>query len=333
MAGSGTAHLRNPDDVLLRVDHLTQHFRAGRSRSVHAVCDLSIDVAAGETLGIVGESGCGKSTLGRAILHKPPPTAGTITFDGTDLASLSARELRRHRRHLQIVLQDPISSINPRRTIREVIAEPLHIWGETDGEHMVVDELLEAVGLDPEQTASKRRHELSGGQCQRVCIARALALRPRLLICDEPVSALDVSVQAQILNILERLKTDFGLTMVFIAHDLQVVRHVSDRMAVMYLGKLCEIGDPDALHANPAHPYTRALLDAAPTIDTTAVAAGPLVGELPSPIDPPTGCRFRTRCPHARPHCAIEEPVLAEVGPNRHVACHHPLTPDGRPHG
>ncbi|MCU1379703.1 MAG: transporter protein ATP-binding protein [Acidimicrobiales bacterium] len=326
MAGSGTAHLR--PDALLTVEELEVRFPAGHGRVVHAVSGISFDVAEGETLGIVGESGCGKSTTGRAILQLPPPTGGHVTFAGTDLTSLDAEGVRRTRPSLQMIFQDPISSLNPRRSVNDIVAEPLIVWGRGSAEERakLVRTTLDAVGLDPDAVGNRRPHQLSGGQCQRVSIARALVLEPRVLICDEPVSALDVSVQAQILNLLEDMKARYGLTLVFIAHDLAVVKHVSDRVAVMYLGKLCEIGPPDSLYQAPAHHYTAALLASVPVPDPTlSRSEAPIEGEVPSPVDPPSGCRFRTRCPAAVARCAEEEPQLREIEPSHFVACHVPL--------
>jgi len=326
MAGSGTAHLRERDDLVLRAEHLVVEFPAGRRRRVHAVSDVSFDVAKGETLGLVGESGCGKSTTGRALIQAPAPTSGSVRLDGIELTGLTGKELRRKRLGLQMVAQDPISSINPRRRIRDVVAEGLTIWEGADGGDPRVAELLRAVGIDPDRHGDKRAHELSGGQCQRVSIARSLILDPQVLICDEPVSALDVSVQAQIINVLEDMKARYGLTMVFIAHDLAVVKNISDRVAVMYLGKLCEVGPSDDLYREPAHPYTKALLDSIPEPDPDAVPTGePLEGDLPSPLAPPSGCRFRTRCPRAEERCAVEEPQMRRVAEDHHVACHFPL--------
>jgi peptide/nickel transport system ATP-binding protein len=330
MAGSGTAHLRPEADPLLRIDDLVVEFGAGGGRKVHAVSGISLDILAGETLGLVGESGCGKSTTGRAILQLPPPTSGRIWFRDTDLTTLSGGELRRTRTNVQMIFQDPISSLNPRRRIGEVVAEPLRVWGPKDKaeQRRRVDELLEAVGIDPEVARNKRPHEFSGGQCQRISIARSLVLEPQLIICDEPVSALDVSVQAQILNMLEDLKERYGLTLVFIAHDLAVVKNISDRVAVMYLGKLCEVSESDDLYAHPAHPYTALLLGSSPVPDPEAVLDDSMLtdGELPSPLNPPSGCRFRTRCPLADEICATVEPQMRPVGPDHYVACHHPLT-------
>ena len=333
MAGSGRAHLRDDrDDIVLRVEDLVVEFPAGRGRKVHAVSGVSFDVAAGETLGIVGESGCGKSTTGKAIMRLVPIAGGTVTFQDTEISSLSGRKLRELRQDLQMIFQDPVSSINPRRPIGDVVAEPLEIWGKSDGAEAVVDKVLTDVGLDPEIARPKRRHEFSGGQCQRICIARALVLDPDVIICDEPVSALDVSVQAQILNLLEDMKERYGLTLLFIAHDLAVVKNVSDRVAVMYLGKICEIASPDDLYHRPSHPYTAALLSAIPLPDPTVVPdTVALPGDLPSPLDPPSGCRFRTRCPRAGDRCTTEEPTVREIGPDHFVACHFPLVGEPAP--
>jgi peptide/nickel transport system ATP-binding protein len=331
MAGSGTAHLRS-GGVLLRVEDLVVEFPTGRGQVVHAVSGVSFDVAEGETLGIVGESGCGKSTAARAVIQLPRPTAGSVRFRGTELTELQGEELRRVRPSLQMIFQDPISSLNPRRTVREIVAEGLRIWSptNTDGpwSEAWVDEVLESVGLDPHVAGERKPHEFSGGQCQRISIARAVALDPKLLVCDEPVSALDVSVQAQILNLLEDMKQRYGLTLLFISHDLSVVKHISDRVMVMYLGKVCEVGDAESVYSRPAHPYTRALLasvpDPAPGVDQSD---GDLSGEVPSPIAPPTGCRFHTRCPRAQDVCRTTEPQVAAVGADdgdHWVACHFP---------
>jgi peptide/nickel transport system ATP-binding protein len=327
MAGSGDAALRSRDDIVLAVENLVVEFPLGRSVKVRAVSDVSFDVARGETLGLVGESGCGKSTTARAIVHSPAPTSGRVTFDGRDLSSLDAEELRRTRPAMQMIFQDPISSLNPRRRIGDIVAEGLAIWGRSNGDTRErVDAVLQDVGIDPDAARGRRPHEFSGGQCQRICIARALVLEPTLLICDEPVSALDVSVQAQILNLLEDLKASHQLTVLFIAHDLAVVKNISDRVAVMYLGKLCEVGPAEDLYAAPAHPYTAALLEAVPEPDPDAPEGPPgLEGDLPSPLDPPSGCRFRTRCPRAQDRCASEEPALRTVAGDHVVACHFPL--------
>jgi peptide/nickel transport system ATP-binding protein len=329
MAGTGKAHLRPEDDVLIRVEDLVVEFPAGRGRTVKAVSGISFDIAKGETLGLVGESGCGKSTTGRALIQLPSPTSGSVRHGLVELTELSDEAMRRRRTDIQMIFQDPISSLNPRRTVGEIVAEPLRVWGPKGAaeQKALVDRILDAVGIDPDLARDKRPHEFSGGQCQRISIARSLVVDPELLICDEPVSALDVSVQAQILNLLEDLKAEYGLTLVFIAHDLAVVKNVSDRVAVMYLGKLCEVAGPDELYANAAHPYTALLLGSIPEPDPSAAVDEDLVddGELPSPINPPSGCRFRTRCPQASELCADEEPQMREVLPGHHVACHHPL--------
>jgi peptide/nickel transport system ATP-binding protein len=329
VAGSGIAHLHGDDKTLLRVEDLTVHFPAGGGRVVHAVTGISFDVLEGETLGLVGESGCGKSTTGRALIQMPRPTSGRVLFRGQDLVAMPSKELREVRPKLQMIFQDPISSLNPRRRVGDIVAEPLKVWkrGDDREREAFVDEVLQSVGLDAEIARPKRPHEFSGGQCQRISIARSLVLDPDLLICDEPVSALDVSVQAQILNLLEEMKTRYGLTLIFIAHDLAVVKNVSDRVIVMYLGKICEVAAPDTLYAEPAHPYTAALLSAIPVPDPTAeLRKNELVqGELPSPLDPPSGCRFRTRCPRAGRRCEVEEPQMRSVGDGHFVACHFPL--------
>jgi peptide/nickel transport system ATP-binding protein len=337
MAGTGKAHLRPPDDTLLRVEDLTVEFKAGKGRVVHAVSGISLDIKEGETLGLVGESGCGKSTTGRAIIQLPRPTSGQVFYRGQDLTGLPKKRLREVRRKLQMIFQDPISSLNPRRRVGDIVSEPLRIWKQgTDAEQdAIVDSVLHSVGLDPEISRSKRPHEFSGGQCQRISIARSLVLDPDLIICDEPVSALDVSVQAQILNILEDMKARYQLTLVFIAHDLAVVKNVSDRVAVMYLGKLCEVGAPDDIYNEPAHPYTDALLKSIPVPDPTQMVSDEdlLTGDLPSPLDPPAGCRFRTRCPLAQERCALEEPTVREVADGHYVACHFPLLGPTAPAG
>ena len=329
MAGSGTAHLRT-EDPLLRVEHLVIEFPAGRRRRVHAVSDVSFDVLEGETVGLVGESGCGKSTAARAIVQLPPPTSGSVSFDAQELTSLRGEELRRTRIKLQMIFQDPISSLNPRRRIRDIVAEPLRIWniGDEASREAKVRQVLETVGLDYDTQGQRRPHEFSGGQCQRISIARALVLDPKVIICDEPVSALDVSVQAQILNLLEDMKARYGLTLIFIAHDLAVIKNVSDRVVVMYLGKLCEVAKPDELYLRPSHPYTAALLASIPVPNPDVrpgMTSSRLAGDLPSPLDPPSGCRFRTRCPKAQERCAAEEPMMREIAPGHFLACHFPL--------
>jgi len=307
--------------AVLEVEHLVVEFPAGRGQRVHAVSDVSFDVAEGETLGLVGESGCGKSTVARAVLQLPRPTSGSVRVSGRDLTALRGKALRAARRDVQLVFQDPISSLNPRRRVTDLVAEPLAIAGVREARRHRVSAALEAVGLPPE-AADARPHQLSGGQCQRVSIARALVQEPKIVICDEPVSSLDVSVQAQILNLLEDMKHRYGVSLVFISHDLAVVKNISDRVAVMYLGKLCEVAPADDLYRSPMHPYTRALIASIPS------SPGPrakLTGELPSPLQPPSGCRFRTRCPFAQARCAEEEPVLAERQPGHAVACHFPV--------
>jgi oligopeptide/dipeptide ABC transporter ATP-binding protein len=449
MAGSGTAHLRDGQaDLVLQVEHLVVEFPVGRNRTVHAVSDVSLDLADGETLGIVGESGCGKSTTGKAIMRVPPPSAGRVLLDGVDLASLSAEGMRDVRGRLQMIFQDATSSLNPRRPIREVVAEPLvvrwlesyrrspvirlwewyvprmlRLWrvprlrriavplvvaffvglvlwvagsatgteqadGTRDGgiveaagtavlvaslaglapmvavlvatavawlslsvllpfaalprsyriwrsrrafwedAEVKVRQVLEDVGIDAPSAMDRRPHEFSGGQAQRISIARALILDPKVIICDEPVSALDVSVQAQVLNLLEDLKEKYGISLVFIAHDLAVVKNITDRVVVMYLGKVCEVAPPDDLFTRPRHPYTEILISSIPVIDPVVDPRRALTidGEPPSPLTPPSGCRFRTRCPNATARCAEVEPQIRELDPGRFVACHHPLT-------
>ncbi len=314
-------------EPLLSVENLTVEYPVG-GRSLFAVSDVSLTVARGETLGLVGESGCGKSTLGRAVLQLRRPTGGKVTFDGTELTSLGSEAMRLMRRRLQLIFQDPIASLNPRRCIGDIVAEPLIIIGVKDRAERDrrVREVLIAVGLDPDQAMGRLPHEFSGGQCQRISIARALILEPELVICDEPVSALDVSIRAQILNLLEEMKRRYGLTLLFIAHDLAVVKAVSDRIAVMYLGKLCEVAPTEQLFARPAHPYTALLLDAIPVPDPTVrPSVNVPIGEPPSPLDPPSGCRFRTRCPRADAVCAGVVPELREIGMGQFAACHHPL--------
>ncbi|MHB1711062.1 MAG: ABC transporter ATP-binding protein [Acidimicrobiales bacterium] len=320
--------------TVLQVKNLVVEFRHGKRR-VQAVSGVSFHVTEGETLGLVGESGCGKTTTGRALVLVQKPTSGTVHFDGRDLSQLSGRELRAERTKIQMIFQDPISSLNPRRRIRDIVAEPLAIWGvgsKAEREQQVRS-MLESVGIDPDTAGDRRPQEFSGGQCQRISIARALMAKPSLLICDEPVSSLDVSIQAQILNLLADLKTSFGLTMVFIAHDLAVVKNVSDRIAVMYLGKLVELAGSDGLYRSAAHPYTEALLASIPEPDPEHHNDhNALAGEVPSPLDPPSGCRFRTRCPYVQERCAAEEPLLREISPGHQVACHFPLhqrTTDG----
>ena len=328
MAGSGTAHMRNTVDAVLTVRDLTVEFRVGKDKTVKAVSGLSLDVVKGETLAIVGESGCGKTTLARAILQLPPPNSGEVIFDGTDMTLLPKENLRSARTSMQMIFQDPISSLNPRMTVHQLLDEPLEIWdrGTRAERDERINKLLFSVGLEPDLVLNRRSYEFSGGQCQRISIARALALDPRMLICDEPVSALDVSIQAQILNLLLSMKETFGLTMLFISHDLAVVKAISTRVMVMYLGKICEVAPPDVLYSQPAHHYTRALLNSVPIPDPTKqIRTELLQGEPPSPMNPPSGCRFRTRCAGASALCSEQEPQLREVSPGQFVACHHPI--------
>jgi len=317
-----------PTSPLLSVDNLVVEYAVG-TKTVHAVSGVSFEIARGETLGLVGESGCGKSTLGRAVLQLRRAVSGRVLFDGEDLTAMQGEALRKIRRRVQLIFQDPIASLNPRRRIGDIVAEPLIIAGVNDAKQREerVANVLNAVGLDPALVTGRLPHEFSGGQCQRICIARALVLDPDFIICDEPVSALDVSIRAQILNLLEEMKARFGLTLLFIAHDLAVVKAVSDRVAVMYLGRLCEVGPSEQLFARPAHPYTALLIEAIPVPDPEVRPAESVpVGEPPSPIAPPSGCRFRTRCPRADQKCRDEVPELQAVRSGQYAACHHPLT-------
>ena len=329
MAGSGKAHLRTTGDVLLRVEDLVVEFPVGHTGlKVHAVSGISFDVLRGETLGVVGESGCGKSTTGKAMMMLPRPNSGSVVFEGTELTSLPPDQMRAARTRMQMIFQDPISSLNPRRKVRDIVREPLVIWkrGNPTEQLSRVDKLLEEVGIDPQRAAESRAHQFSGGQCQRISIARSLVLDPTLIICDEPVSALDVSVQAQVLNLLEDLKAKYGLTLVFIAHDLAVVKNISDRVQVMYLGKICEVAPSDSMYTSPAHHYTKLLLDSIPVPNPdVAVPLVTVQGEPPSPVLPPPGCRFNPRCPAADDRCRSEEPQLRKVADGHFVACHHPL--------
>ncbi|TWT05618.1 ABC transporter ATP-binding protein [Reyranella sp. CPCC 100927] len=326
--------MAEPDDnALVEARNLRVEFpvlsgllRRKQVASVRAVDDVNLAVRRGEALGLVGESGCGKSTLGRAILHLIRPTAGTVLFDGHALDTLSEVAMRRHRRRMQMIFQDPYSSLNPRMTVGEAVAEPMLVHGlsdEGDSQEKVAD-LFRTVGLDP-RMMTRYPHEFSGGQRQRIGIARALASEPDFIVCDEPVSALDVSIQAQIINLLERLRGALGLTYLFVAHDLAIVRHLSDRVAVMYLGQIVEIAPKDEIYARPLHPYTQALLSAAPIPDRAVEARRQrtlLQGEIPSPLNPPTGCRLHPRCPKAHATCRAVEPKLRQLDGQRWVACH-----------
>lgn len=328
-------------EVLLRATEVVKHFptggsgwRRGERPVVHAVDGVSLEVRQGQTLGIVGESGCGKSTLGRCLVRLTDLTSGRVELGGLDITNLSRRQLRPVRRSIQLVFQDPYSSLNPRRRVGDMVAEGMDVAGGRTSRQIAarVGELFELVGLSPDHV-DRYPHEFSGGQRQRVGIARALAVDPRLIVADEPVSALDVSIQAQVLNLFADLQDELDLTYVFIAHDLGVVRHVSDRIAVMYLGEVMEIADADALYEAPAHPYTEALLSAAPEIDdgTSEVPQERIVltGDVPNPVHKPSGCPFHPRCPHAQARCEVERPPLVAVGPERSAACHFPLVAIG----
>jgi oligopeptide transport system ATP-binding protein len=319
------------NNVLLRVDDLFMHFPIYRGvirrqvGAVHAVDGVSFEIRRGETLGLVGESGCGKSTTGRTILQLYKPTSGHVYYEGTDLTALKREDMRKMRRQMQMIFQDPYASLNPRMTVADIIGEPLAVHGVASGKEIQdrVQHLLEVVKLDP-AFASRYPHEFSGGQRQRIGVARALALQPSLIICDEPISALDVSIQAQVVNLLEELQKEFHLTYLFIAHDLSMVRHISDRVAVMYLGIIVEIADRVDLYENPLHPYTQALLSAVPIPDPVTDAKRKrrvLEGDVPSPVNPPSGCRFRTRCWLAEKICAEKRPEFREITRDHLVAC------------
>jgi oligopeptide transport system ATP-binding protein len=318
---------------LLQVVNLVKYFPITRGfifqrhiGDVKAVDDVSFDIYQGETLGLVGETGCGKTTTGRTLLRLYEPTGGSVMFEGKDLTKLRGRELRHIRRRMQIIFQDPYASLNPRMTVGGIVGEPLEVHGVASGKEKVerIQELLEIVGLNP-YFINRFPHEFSGGQRQRIGIARALALNPDLIVCDEPISSLDVSIQAQVVNLLEELQKRLGLTYLFIAHDLSMVRHISDRMAVMYLGKIVELTDRDEIYLNPLHPYTRALMSAVPVPDPDVEEQRKrilLEGDIPSPAHPPPGCHFSTRCPIAEEICKQDEPVYREVKPGHWVSCH-----------
>jgi oligopeptide transport system ATP-binding protein len=324
------------EPALLEVRDLVQEFTVRDStgvhkRVVHAVSGVSFQLNAGETLGIVGETGSGKSTLARAVLQAPRPKSGEVLFRGTDLVKLRGRALAAKRRQVQMVFQDPFGSLDPTWRVNQIVEEPLVAFsvGDRGARRRRVAEVLDLAGLDPQRHGRRRPRELSGGQAQRVAIARALALDPALIICDEAVSSLDMLIRAQVLNLFERLRKELRLSYLFIAHDLSLVKHVSDRVAVMYLGKLCEIGPSTALYRAPRHPYTVALLESIPSTDPRATPHAleqSVHGEPASPIDPPSGCRFRTRCPRAQERCAIEEPMLRMLAPDQYAACHFPVS-------
>lgn len=321
------------NEILLHVDNLVKHFPIHRGiiiqrqvGAVHAVDGVSFDIVQGETLGLVGESGCGKSTTGRTILQLYRPTSGSVMFEGKDLAKMKGEELRKTRRRMQMIFQDPYASLNPRMTVGEIIGEPMVIHNTHSGKELQerVESLLKLVGLNP-AFSNRYPHEFSGGQRQRIGVARALALSPSLIVCDEPISALDVSIQAQVVNLLEDLQAEMGLTYLFIAHDLSMVRHISKRVAVMYLGIIVELAERNELYLHPLHPYTQALLSAVPIPDPMAEENRHriiLQGDVPSPVNPPSGCRFRTRCPLAAKICEEAKPEFREVSPGHFVACH-----------
>ena len=318
-------------DVLLEAKSLVKEFPVSTGRKkgvVHAVTDVDLTIYRGETLALVGESGCGKSTLGRLLLRLIDATSGQVLFEGTDISKLKGKELREMRKQMQIIFQDPYASLNPRMNVEKIIAEPLithKVCGSKEETRNRVLELMQEVGI-PVEFLHRYPHQFSGGQRQRIGIARALALNPKLIVCDEPVSALDVSIQSQVLNLLDDLQDQYGLTYLFISHDLSVVRHISDRVCVMFLGMICELGDTNDIYEHPIHPYTKFLLDAVPKPDPTQRDDDKelLAGEIPSPVNPPSGCLFRTRCPYATEKCAQEVPEMREIQ-GRMVACHHPL--------
>ena len=331
MTDSATVEMGNDPGAILNIKNLKKYFHVGggmlggEGLTIRAVDDVSFSVRPGETFGLVGESGCGKTTLGQTIIRLYDPTDGQIIFDGTDISTFGARQMRPIRRDIQMIFQDPSASLDPRMTVGSVIAEPLNVFGigSKSDRRERVQELLKVVGLNS-YFSNRYPHEFSGGQRQRIGIARALALNPKLVICDEPVSALDVSIQAQVLNLLKSLQDQFSLTYLFIAHNLAVVAHISDRVGVMYLGKLVEIGDAREITERPRHPYTKALISAVPVPDPTRERGRIILqGDVPSPASPPTGCRFNPRCPIAQPNCSVDEPELRMVSPDHWVACHY----------
>ncbi len=323
------------DDILIEVKNLKKYFTktsgilGNKKKHIKAVDDISFSIKRGETLGLVGESGCGKSTTGRTLIRLYDVTDGEIIYDGTDISKLNQSELRPFRKKIQMIFQDPYASLNTRMTVGDIIGEPIDIHNIAEGEErqQIIWDLLERVGLNKEH-ANRYPHEFSGGQRQRIGIARALAVNPDFIICDEPISALDVSIQAQVVNMLEDLQKELGLTYLFIAHDLSMVKYISDRIGVMYLGKMVEIADSEDLYNDPKHPYSQALLSSIPIPDPDVMKQSKriiLEGEVPSPINPPSGCRFRTRCRYTTERCAIEEPMLTDIGNGRMVACHRAL--------
>ena len=315
-------------DVLLRVEELVIEYKNRRGGVVRAVAGVSFDINKGETVAVVGESGCGKSTLAKGVMQLVETKMGRVVLDGVEFSSLKGEQLRQVRPKIQMIFQDSVASLDPHMTVRELVEQPMKVWhkGDADDRRGKVDELLRSVNLDPEVVGNRKPTEFSGGQCQRVSIARALSLEPKLLVCDEPVSSLDVSIQSQILNLIQSMKKRYGLSLLFISHDLSVVRAISDRVIVMYLGKICEVSTPQKIVNSPANHYTRALVASVPVPDpTVGRRRAAIEGEPPSPVNPPSGCRFRTRCAAATALCAEQEQQLREVTPGQFVACHHPI--------
>ena len=328
MSTVDSANKSRVGEVLLRVEDLIVEYKGSRSGTVQAVAGVSFEIKSGETVAVVGESGCGKSSLAKGVMQLVETKSGKVVLDGTEFSSLKGEELRRARPKMQMIFQDSVASLDPHLTVRALVEQPMKVWHKgTEAERKAkVDELLRSVNLDPEIVGNRKPTEFSGGQCQRVSIARALSLEPKLLVCDEPVSSLDVSIQSQILNIIQNMKKRYGLSLLFISHDLSVVRAISDRVIVMYLGKICEVSTPQKIVSSPAHHYTRALVASVPVPDPK-IGRRPAVieGEPPSPANPPSGCRFRTRCAAATALCAEQEPQLREVSLGQFVACHHPI--------